>query len=180
MIPQPKPSIVSRSSWGARSASCSTRLSASSVKYLVVHHCASNNSSVNNRTERQHQKYLQDVHLGNKWCDIGYHYGVRKNGLLLAGRSTSYQGAHVSGYNNVSIGVVVHGNYETRTLTSKQQSNLVNLLAWLCYRYNLSASSIKGHRNLSSTACPERNIYNKLSTIRSQVNKKLYEGPRPI
>ncbi|MGM8216842.1 N-acetylmuramoyl-L-alanine amidase [Bacillaceae bacterium W0354] len=177
---QSKPSMVSRSGWGASSHSCSTRLS--TINNLVIHHCATSNNSVDNRTEIQQQKYIQNLHqLDNGWCDMGYHYGIGKNGGILEGRLEHLMGAHVggAGRNHDTLGVVVHGDYRSRTFTGTQRNALVRLLAWLCYKYNLSPSKITYHQALDSTACPGTNIINQISTIRSEVHDRLY-GPGPI
>lgn len=179
---QPKPAIISRTSWGAAATQCSSSLG--DVNTLVVHHCASSNTSVTNRTEKEHQKWLQGYHMNNRgWCDLGYHFGVGKSGSLLEGRLQSLLGAHVGGQNTGKVGVVVHGDYRSRTFTSTQENNIVSLLAWLCYYYDIEPSSIVGHQDLAATECPGDNIYSALPRIRNTVNYKLYgdiPGPEPI
>lgn len=116
---QAKPAIVSRSSWGARSTQCTTTLSG--ITALAVHHCASNNDSVNSRTPSDHQKWLQDYHMDSRaFCDLGYHFGVGKDGTLLEGRPSNLMGAHVGGHNSYTLGVVTHGDYTSRALTSRK------------------------------------------------------------
>lgn len=178
---QAKPSMTSRSGWGATSASCTLpSLAKSSVTRLIVHHCASSNTSVTNRTENQHQKWLQDYFKSIDYCDIAYHYNIGKNGTILEGNPSNRVGYHAGSYNTSSLGVSVHGNYESRTFSATQEARLVNLLAWLCYDFNIEPSRIVGHRDVSSTLCPGANIYSRLPAIRTAVYTKLYpNGPQP-
>lgn len=176
---QPKPTIVSRAEWGAVPKlgieSCIRNIN--SYDYLVVHHCATTNTTVDSRTEKDQQWYIQDLHMRSKgWCDIGYHFGLGKNGTILEGADPVYEGRHEPTVNSNSLGIVVHGDYTTRTFTSNQETKLVDLLSWLCYRYNIEPDRIKGHRDFKATACPGNNLYNKLPQIRTAVWMKLYDG----
>ena len=173
-----KPRMITRSGWGASPAGSMTRLN--SVGRLVIHHCASNNTTVNNRTVEAQQKYLQNLHQNtNGWADIGYHYAIGKDGTILEGRSSSYQGAHVAGHNHNTLGIVVHGNYETRSFTTAQRNNLAHLLAWLCETRNIkNLSNITYHQYLASTDCPGKNIISQITTIRNRV-ATLLGWPQP-
>lgn len=170
---QPKPSMTTRNQWGAATPSCKLpSLAKSAVTHLVVHHCASNNTTVNNRTEAEHQKALQTdfrTRENGIWCDIAYHFNIGKNGTILEGNPSNLRGYHAGNANTYSLGVSVHGNYEDRTFTSTQQNKLVILLAWLCYEFNVEPTKIIGHKDISSTLCPGKNIYSKLPTIRTAV-----------
>ena len=46
-----------------------------------------------------------------KYSDIPYNYIIDSNGLIYEGRGL-YQGAHTYGFNDVSIGVAVLGNFQ--------------------------------------------------------------------
>lgn len=172
-----KPSIVSRSSWGAAATKAVTQLPKAKVTKLVIHHTASNNTTVTNSTEIAHQKALQTDMMNRGYQDMGYHFGIGKNGSILEGRLTSLQGEHVSNHNNYTLGITLHGDYETRAFTTAQLNSLCNLLAWLCYDYGLTTSAITYHQALSSTACPGANVISKMSTIRSNVYNLLNNGP---
>lgn len=45
----------------------------------------------------------------NGWSDIGYHYVIRRDGTLEAGRPLSREGAHCKGNNDDSIGICLVG-----------------------------------------------------------------------
>ncbi|SCY79122.1 peptidoglycan recognition protein family protein [Alkaliphilus peptidifermentans] len=172
---QPKPAMISRSGWNAASPSgCS---GSNSKQYIIVHHSGDQNDALAihfGTNEKGFMKRIQEIHMNsNRWCDIGYNFGIGVVGSILEGRNLNVLGAHAVGYNSNAIGICVHGNYDIRSFTLAQENSLVDLLAWLCYTYNISTANILGHRDVSSTACPGAGIYSKLSSIRSKVLQKL-------
>ena len=46
-----------------------------------------------------------------KYSDIPYNYMIDSNGLIYEGRGL-YQGAHTYGFNDVSIGIAILGNFQ--------------------------------------------------------------------
>ena len=52
---------------------------------------------------------IQRLHLGFGWDGIGYHYVIGRDGRCEAGRPEYWQGAHVKGINNQSLGVRLIG-----------------------------------------------------------------------
>ena len=174
-----KPTIVSRSSWGAGTNTCQTNLPKANVTKLVIHHCASANSRVDKDTPQVHQKYIQGVHKGapNNWCDIGYHFGVGKDGTILEGMPIGKQGIHVGNDNYYTLGVVLHGDFNTRTFGGAQRTALERILAWLCYDYGLKATDIIYHQMLANKDCPGANVISQISSIRSNVHTILNSGP---
>ena len=101
----------------------------------------------------------QDVHrwhLGNGWAGIGYHYYVRKNGLVYRGRPEDAVGAHAgskSGYNGRSIGVCFEGDYMTETMPTAQLEAGRALLRDIEARYG-GGLRVIGHRDVTATDCP--------------------------
>ena len=45
------------------------------------------------------------MHLHRGFIDVGYHYVIKRDGTVQAGRPLERQGAHVQGYNHLSVGV---------------------------------------------------------------------------
>ena len=89
---------------------------------------------------------------------IGYHYVVRRNGEVEAGRPEYLVGAHCKDYNAHSIGVCYEGGLDIRgqpadTRTEAQKAALRTLLEALHGRY--PRALIVGHRDLNpQKACP--------------------------
>lgn len=95
---------------------------------------------------------------GRGWSDIGYHYIVDRYGHVHEGRNVDIIGAHCTGHNAHSIGIVYVGGCErngktpkdTRTLA--QKAALITLLTELRTLY--PSASIHGHRDFAAKACP--------------------------
>ena len=89
---------------------------------------------------------------------IGYHYVVRRNGQIEAGRPEYMVGAHCVNHNAHSIGVCYEGGLDIRgqpadTRTEAQKAVLHTLLERLHRRY--PRALIVGHHDLNPhKACP--------------------------
>ena len=89
---------------------------------------------------------------------VGYHYVVRRNGEIEAGRPEWLVGAHCVNHNKYSIGVCYEGGLNARgqpadTRTLEQKAALRTLLADLHRRYPRAV--IVGHHDLNPMkACP--------------------------
>lgn len=90
---------------------------------------------------------------GRGWNDIGYHYVICLDGSIHNGRDVDFIGAHVSGHNSNTIGIVYVGGLATDcktakdTRTAKQKEALVKLLTELRKFY--PSAKIRGHRDFS-------------------------------
>jgi hypothetical protein len=99
---------------------------------------------------------IRRMHKAQGWSDIGYHYVVRLDGTIEEGRDVDIIGAHVSGHNKYSIGVVYVGGLDNQgkpkdTRTENQKNALLNLLIDLRKFY--PNANISGHRDFS----PDKN-----------------------
>ena len=89
---------------------------------------------------------------------VGYHYVVRRNGEIEAGRPEWMIGAHCMNHNKYSSGVCYEGGLNARgqpadTRTAAQKASLRKLLEILHRRY--PRASIVGHHDLNpQKACP--------------------------
>jgi len=97
-------------------------------------------------------KEVRAMHKARGWADIGYHYVIRRSGKVEAGRPDNQIGAHVEGFNSVSIGVSLVGGVDAKgkpqdNKTPDQERALEKLLRELTGRY--SGAKICGHRDLS-------------------------------
>ena len=111
-------------------------------------------------------------HKGQGWTCIGYHYVIRKDGTVEQGRPHWTIGAHASGENYHTIGIHICGNFEIGEPTNAQIESTAMLLANLCTDYGLTIDRdhIVGHRELMSTACPGRNLYEMIDVIVGKAN----------
>lgn len=97
----------------------------------------------------------------------------------MKGRNIDDQGAHALNYNTISIGICVLGNYDIRSFENSQEESLIDLIAWLCYKYDISTSKIIGHCDVSNKSCPGDNIYDRMPSIRGAIIAKLNEDIQP-
>ena len=99
---------------------------------------------------------IDAMHKAEGWNGIGYHYVIRRNGEVEAGRPIDQVGAHVGGWNSVSIGICLVGGINANGIpqdnrTPEQTSALVGLLRDLLKTFK--TAKICGHRDLS----PDKN-----------------------
>jgi N-acetyl-anhydromuramyl-L-alanine amidase AmpD len=56
--------------------------------------------------------------------------------------------------------ICVLGNYEIQYPNKRQREAIIDLFAWLCWRYRISPETIKGHKEVAEgTVCPGKNLY---------------------
>ncbi|WP_378177311.1 N-acetylmuramoyl-L-alanine amidase [Aquimarina sp. SS2-1] len=183
-----KPSVVSRSQWGARPPSSS--FSTSQVTHLIVHHEFGSNSS-NDWAARV--RSVQNFHMNsNGWSDIGYNFLIDPNGIIYEGRAggDNTVGAHFCGRNRNTMGVCMLGNYSSATPKTATQNSLKKLLAWKAskeninpvgstYHYSINSSlkTISGHRDGGGcSACPGDGGYAILPSVRTGVQNLINNG----
>lgn len=96
-------------------------------------------------------------HKDRGWTDIGYHFVIRRDGTLEAGRPIARRGAHARGHNDDSVGIcLVGGQNAAKTgpdcnFTLKQYESLRVLKNTLEEQHTLTWH---GHREFSSKSCP--------------------------
>ena len=89
---------------------------------------------------------------------VGYHYVIRRDGSIEAGRPEWMVGAHCVNHNKYSIGVCYEGGLDARgqpadTRTAAQKASLRQLLTDLHRRYTRAV--IVGHHDLNPQKdCP--------------------------
>lgn len=124
------------------------------ITHLVVH-CSATPPDRNIRAadiRKTHVEY-------NQWKDIGYHYVIGRDGRLEFGRPESEVGAHVSGYNQNTLGICLVGGVDGRlkpqaNYTPAQKEKLIELLRALTKKY--PRAEVCGHRDFPGVkkACP--------------------------
>jgi N-acetyl-anhydromuramyl-L-alanine amidase AmpD len=121
---------------------------------LIVIHCSAvrpDQTSSAAQIDTWHRQ--RGFHLG-----IGYHYVIRRNGEIEAGRPEYLVGAHCKNHNAHSIGVCYEGGLDIRgqpadTRTEAQKKTLLSLLRALKVDY--PNALIVGHHDLNPLkACP--------------------------
>ncbi len=125
------------------------------INSIVIHH-SGNTDTVES---------IRNLHVNtNKWDDIGYHFIIDRRGELFIGREIDKIGAHVSGFNEDSIGICLLGNFDKENPNEIQLDMLKWLLNMLTKEYNLNKENIKFHRDFPDVtkSCPGNNIKKEL------------------
>lgn len=99
---------------------------------------------------------INAMHKAKGWKGIGYHFVMRRGGVIETGRAVNQVGAHVEGWNSVSIGICLVGGIDEHgraqdNRTDAQNAALLSFLPGLLKSY--PHAKICGHRDLS----PDRN-----------------------
>ena len=120
---------------------------------LIVLHCSATPEGRDVSAADIRRWHMHD----RKFADIGYHFVVRLDGTVEAGRPLSMAGAHCLGYNKRSIGICYVGGADGElrskdTRTPAQREALDLLVGKLRERY--PEATVRKHRELASTDCP--------------------------
>lgn len=117
-------------------------------------------------------KEIDRWHRAKGFLSIGYHYVIRRNGVVEQGRPEEDIGAHVQDYNAVSVGVCMVGGVDANDIkkavnnfTPEQFAALAKLVRELKTRY--PDAIVQGHRDFPNVAkaCPSFDVKGWLKTI---------------
>jgi N-acetyl-anhydromuramyl-L-alanine amidase AmpD len=123
------------------------------VKTIVIH-CADTPASMDIGV-----KEIRDWHMNERgWSDIGYHFVIRRNGRVEAGRSLEYDGAHVFGHNDDTLSICLVGGKGGFNFTMAQMGSLSGLIHRLTTQFP-TVREIIGHRDLDpGKECPQFDV----------------------
>ena len=112
---------------------------------------------------------IRSWHLKRGFSDIGYHYIIHRDGKIDTGRDVDLSGAHCTGHNAHSIGVVYVGGLDkngraTDTRTEAQKKSLIDLLKVL-KRPSKSSNSKKFSKKILQEllSLPSKACYQKIN-----------------
>lgn len=124
--------------------------------YIVVH-CSDTYTSMDIGADE-----IRKWHKGRGWKDIGYHFVIRRDGSVEKGRALRAVGAHVQGYNSVSVGICLVGGKADNgrpedNFAEAQMTSLKTLIDRLLLEFE--QAKVTGHNSLNSNrACPCFNV----------------------
>lgn len=115
----------------------------------VILHCSDTDDSPESKVT------IKDVdawHKARGWNGVGYHYFIRRNGMIETGRSEKEIGAHVEGHNKDSLGIC----YEGRMFpTVAQLQSIITLYRRILATYKISHHDWYGHYEFNpKKTCP--------------------------
>jgi N-acetylmuramoyl-L-alanine amidase len=125
------------------------------TNYIVIH---------STHTKPNTDISIRDVdewHRKRGLLKVGYHFFIKRAGLIEVGRNPNEIGAHTKEYDINSISICLAGGLNTRGIVApdyakEQIESLFVLIRTLKYMY--SNAKVVGHRDLSETECPSFDV----------------------
>lgn len=125
------------------------------VTNFIVIHCAATRPSMDVGVRE-----IRQWHKQRGFFDVGYHFIIRRNGVIENGRQQDQVGAHVAGHNSESVGICLVGGVPENNVngfeanfTEAQMVSLKALVGKLQGDYK--TAKVVGHHHLDSgKACP--------------------------
>jgi len=121
--------------------------------YIVIH-CSATKPSMDIGA-----KEIDKWHRQNGWRKIGYHWVVRRDGIVEEGRDLAEAGAHAKGVNSLSVGICMVGGVDDagkseNNFTDEQWKSLEDLVWQMKLAY--PNAEVLGHRDLPDVKkdCP--------------------------
>ena len=133
-------------------------------QFIVIHHSKSPDNIVRNFDEIK--KYHIEV---RGFENIGYHKIIERIGdryEIVSGRNLWDHGAHALGFNTISIGICVVGDYDLYPIPLPMAQRLIKLIKALQLTFNIKNDKVIGHRETyglrglaQEKTCPGKMVY---------------------
>ena len=162
---------ICRAAWGAQPPT--GEFDAHQIERLTVHHSAV--ALRDNRKAPQHLRVYQEDHQSRGWPDIAYHLLVDRHGNVYQGRPMLAVGDSATPYDPTGhLLVLCIGNFEVQGVSAAQLDATINVLAWASARFDVAASTIRGHRDYAATSCPGKDLYHFIAdgTVERRVARR--------
>jgi hypothetical protein len=115
--------------------------------HLILHHAAAPVASAEG---------IHAYHRSLGWAGIAYHFLVRKDGAVYAGRPIGMQGGHTLNWNDRSIGVCFEGNFDVEYMIDAQLKAGQELIEQIRDKY--PGIIVRQHKDFNTTACAGANF----------------------
>ena len=125
------------------------------TNYIVIH---------SSNTKPNADISIRDVdewHRKRGLLKVGYHFFIRREGLIDVGRSPNEIGAHTKEHDSDSVSVCLAGGLNTRGVTAPDYSKgqLESLFVLVkTLKYMFADAEVVGHRDLCKTECPSFDV----------------------
>jgi len=108
-------------------------------------------------------KEIREWHKERGFEDIGYHYVIRRTGIVERGRDDQFQGAHAVAVNGTSVGICLIGGVDDNlqwenNFNDAQFKSLISTIKLVKSKYE-TIDKIIGHNEVESNKeCPSFNV----------------------
>lgn len=124
------------------------QLSREDIEAIVVHHTATRPSQDIGVRE------IDQWHRKRGWLACGYHFIIRRDGSIEPGRLVTQQGAHVAGFNHVSLGVAMVGGLNEETGETEDNFTDAQYRSLKALKLAIGGGlMLKPHKYYSATEC---------------------------
>ena len=126
---------------------------------FIVIHCSATKPSMTHVDAKEIDRW----HRQRGWRKIGYHFVIRRDGIVEEGRELGEVGAHAKGFNSKSVGICLVGGIDEEgnpenNYTDEQWKALEELVNQMLLPY--PDAEVLGHCDLPDVkkACPCFNV----------------------
>jgi hypothetical protein len=159
--------IYSRGSWGARYQDGDKALSGL-AEAVYVHHTVTTllPEDAPASDEREQMRVIESIGQSRFGTGISYNVIVFPSGRAYQGVSFNRRGTHTGGRNSTVRSICFAGNFEKATPTAAALATAAAIYATGKGKWWRDDAPLHGHRDVSQTACPGKNLYSRLGQIR--------------
>jgi hypothetical protein len=153
------PTIISKVEWGALPPKPEL-FEVHTPEFITLHHGGVKKDPAADQV--QAIRNLQAWCLRDRpWGDIPYHYVIDMRGKIYEARPDIIKGDTNTEYDTSGhLLIEVSGNYEEQVPIQEQLDAIVEIMAYLCRKYDISPQRIASHKDYSAeTVCPGKNLY---------------------
>lgn len=139
--------------WSAAGSLSVSKMFGEKEERKVIFHCTAtpDENNPHARWFKLDISEVRDWHVkGRGWSDVGYHFLIKRNGVVQRGRPLSKKGAHTYGHNH-NIGVCYVG---TKSPTKQQIASMQFLKNELLVTQGINVYGWRCHHEFSDTLCP--------------------------
>lgn len=172
------PKIISQNEWNAKDSI--GELKKQTPAHITIHHTASpqkEGTSIEKKMQNlqnfsQNENRLDSGKIKPAWSDIPYHFYIAVDGKIAEARDVKYVGDTNTDYDpSGHILIVLEGNFENEEPSAEQIRSLEEMIGWLSAEWKIPVSEVKAHNDFASTACPGKNLKDKLPAIKEKLGK---------